>query len=204
MRSRLVNGGQSCIAAKRFIVVEEVATAFRDAFRAGLEAVSYGDPRDPAHAMGPMARRDLRDQLHGQVVRSIEAGARCLVGGRIPDRPGWFYPPTLLVDGGPGVAAWDEECFGPVAALRVVSDEAAAVAAANESIYGLAATVFTRDLDRAEQVAAQIDAGCVFVNGMVRSDPRLPFGGIKESGWGKELGPAGMRELTNPRTVWIR
>ena len=204
VKSRLINGGQSCIAAKRFIVVRRVADRVVERMRARMAEAVMGDPRDPATTVGPMARGDLRDALHDQVLRSVGHGARCVLGGRVPDRPGWFYPPTLLLDVAPGMPAWDEELFGPVLPVRVVEDEEEALIAANDSAYSLGASVWTEDADRGRRFAAEVNAGCVFVNGLVKSDARLPFGGSRDSGWGKELGPHGMRELTLARTVWVR
>lgn len=203
-RARLQNNGQSCIASKRFIVVESVAAAFAERMAARIGAARVGDPADPATDVGPLAREDLRDELARQVRESVAKGARVAVGGEIPARDGWWYPPTLLTGCGPGMPVWDEETFGPAAAIRTVPDADAAIAAANASIYGLGATVFTRDADRGAAVAARLEAGAVFVNDMVRSDPRFPFGGVKESGWGRELGREGMRAFTVTKTVWIR
>ena len=201
--SRLLNAGQSCIAAKRCIVEESVATAFTAALRRRLEAAVVGDPTQVGTTVGPMARDDLRQQLHEQIVRSVDAGATLALGGTLPDGPGWFYPVTLLTDVGPGQPAWEEELFGPAAALHVVPDEASAIAAANDTPFGLAASVWTERADPAPLVA-RIDAGAVFVNGMSKSDPRIPFGGIKRSGWGRELGRDGILEFVNRKTVWVR
>lgn len=201
--ARLQNNGQSCIAAKRFIVVESVAPAFVEAFRAELAAAVVGDPRDPGTAVGPLARSDLRDALADQVERSIASGARCVLGGTAPARPGWWYPPTLLLGGRRGVAAWDEETFGPVAVVAVARDEEHAVELANETPYALGAAVWTADLARARRVAAQLPGGAVFANAMVKSDPRVPFGGVGVSGWGRELGREGMRQFTSVRTLWL-
>ncbi|MCA9493320.1 MAG: NAD-dependent succinate-semialdehyde dehydrogenase [Myxococcales bacterium] len=204
VQSRLLNGGQSCIAAKRFIVVRSVAEPMIERLRARLSAAVVGDPRDAGTTVGPMARQDLRDALHDQVLRSVGLGARCVLGGRVPDRAGWYYPPTLLLDVAPGMPAWDEELFGPVLPVRVVEDEDEALLAANDSAYALGASIWTEDAERARRWAGRVTAGCVFVNGLVKSDARLPFGGARDSGWGKELGPHGMRELTLARTVWVR
>jgi succinate-semialdehyde dehydrogenase/glutarate-semialdehyde dehydrogenase len=152
-----------------------------------------------------MARLDLRDTLHDQVRRSVEDGARLMLGGEVPDRPGAWYPPTVLTDVGPGMAAYNEELFGPVAAILPVKDTAEAVTVANDTRFGLGASVYTRDTRLGELIAAELlDAGNCFVNGVVKSDPRLPFGGVKESGYGRELSPLGIREFTNVKTVWVR
>lgn len=202
--SRLMNSGQSCIAAKRFIVVESVAQAFIEKFIENLKTVKVGDPMQEDTQVGPMARRDLRDELHGQVQRSIKAGARCLLGGEIPEGEGAYYPPTVLVDVKPGTPAYDEETFGPVASIIVVKDEAEAIRVANDTPFGLGAAVFTQSLARGERIAAEkLDAGCCFVNAFVKSDPRLPFGGIKESGYGRELSHYGIKEFVNIKTVYV-
>jgi succinate-semialdehyde dehydrogenase/glutarate-semialdehyde dehydrogenase len=201
-RSRLINAGQSCIAAKRFIAVEPVLRRFEEAFTAAMAAVAPGDPLREETVMGPLARRDLRDALHRQVEGSLAQGARLLTGGRVPAGPGAYYPPTVLADVKPGMPAWDDETFGPVAAVIGVADEAAAVRAANASRFGLGAAVFTRDRARGERLAREeFEAGNCFVNALVRSDPRLPFGGIKESGYGRELSGFGIREFVNVKAV---
>ncbi len=201
--ARLVNSGQSCIAAKRFIAVEAVADAFLERFVAEMRARRMGDPLDRATQVGPQARHDLRDQLHRQVEASVARGARVLLGGRVPDGPGAFYPPTVLAAVHPGMPAFDEETFGPVAGVVRARDEREAIALANESVYGLGASLWTSDRGRAERLAPEIEAGVVVVNGQVRSDPRLPFGGVKRSGWGRELSELGMREFVNTKSVWI-
>ena len=203
--SRLVNGGQSCIAAKRFIVTPGIRQAFEERFLAAMKAKRMGDPLDDGTDVGPMARHDLRDELHDQVRRSFDAGARCLLGGEVPDSPGAFYPPTVLTDVGPGMPAYDEELFGPVAAIIPVAGEDEAIRVANDSPFGLGAAVFTRDVERGEEIARdRLEAGCCFVNDFVRSDPRLPFGGIKDSGYGRELSHHGIREFVNVKTVYVR
>ena len=203
-KGRLVNGGQSCIAAKRFLVVESVRQAFEARFVARMQATRPGDPLEEETAMGPMARHDLRDALHRQVEESIARGARCLLGGEIPPAQGAFYPPTVLTDVRKGMPAFDEELFGPVAAIVPVADEAEAIAAANDSVFGLGAAVMTGDRARGERIAAElIESGSVFVNDSVRSDPRLPFGGVKESGYGRELSSYGIREFVNIKTVVV-
>ncbi len=199
--ARLVNNGQSCVAAKRFIVVELVRTAFEKKFTACMAARRMGDPSDPATGVGPLAREDLRTDLHAQVKKSVRRGARLLLGGKLPPGPGFFYPPTVLTDVAKGMPAYDEELFGPVAAIITVRDEAAALAAANDSLYGLGAAIFTKSQKRATALARQLEAGLVFVNDFVRSDPALPFGGVKQSGYGRELGPHGIREFVNVKTV---
>jgi succinate-semialdehyde dehydrogenase / glutarate-semialdehyde dehydrogenase len=202
-KARLLNSGQSCIAAKRFIVVEAVADRFVQAFGHHLRAARVGDPRDPETEVGPQARRDLRGALHRQVRDSVDAGAVCQFGGEIPDGDGFFYPVTLLTGAAPGMPCWDEEIFGPVAAVRTVSDADAALEAANDTRYGLGASVWTSDRRTAERFIAGIRAGSVFVNGLVKSDPRLPFGGIRESGYGRELGRDGVMSFVNRKTVWL-
>jgi succinate-semialdehyde dehydrogenase/glutarate-semialdehyde dehydrogenase len=202
--ARLINGGQTCIAAKRFVVLDAVAEAFTERLVSRMAARRMGDPLDEATDLGPQARVDLRDELQRQVDGSVAAGARCLLGGETPSGPGAFYPPTVLTDVAPGMPAWDEELFGPVAAITTVPDEDAAVAAANDTVFGLGAAVFTRDPARGETLARdRLDAGSCFVNSFVRSDPRLPFGGVKESGYGRELGLQGLREFLNAKTVWV-
>lgn len=202
--SRLINSGQSCIAAKRFIVVDSVREAFTRAFVEQMQHQKLGDPLDDGTEVGPLARRDLRDGLHDQVERSVAAGARVLLGGVVPEGPGAFYPPTVLTDVRPGMAAFDEELFGPVAAIVSARDEDEAVALANRSVFGLGGAVFTADAARGERVAARLEAGCVCVNDLVKSDPRLPFGGIKASGYGRELGELGIREFVNVKSVIVR
>jgi succinate-semialdehyde dehydrogenase / glutarate-semialdehyde dehydrogenase len=202
--SRLTNSGQSCIAAKRFVVVEPVVADFTARFVARMRAARMGDPLDEATEVGPQARVDLRDDLHRQVEASVARGARCLLGGEVPDGPGAFYPPSVLVDVRPGMPAYDEELFGPVAAILTARDEDDAVRIANDSVFGLGAAVFTRDLARGEAVARRLEAGACFVNAFVKSDPRLPFGGIKESGYGRELGVYGIKEFVNLKTVYVK
>jgi succinate-semialdehyde dehydrogenase/glutarate-semialdehyde dehydrogenase len=202
--SRLINSGQSCIAAKRFVVVEARREEFEERFVEMMGDMKMGDPHDGDTDVGPQAREDLRDQLHEQVERSIDLGARCPLGGEIPSGPGAFYPPTVLCDVGPGMPAYDEELFGPVAAIIGAADEAAAIEIANDSVFGLGAAVFTADAARGRRIAAEeLQAGCCFVNDFVRSDPRLPFGGIKESGYGRELSRLGIHEFVNAKTVWV-
>jgi succinate-semialdehyde dehydrogenase/glutarate-semialdehyde dehydrogenase len=203
-KGRLVNSGQSCIAAKRFIVVEKVRRQFEELFVSQMSAAKMGDPLSDDTEMGPLARHDLRDTVHRQVEGSIAKGARCLLGGTIPNNHGAYYPPTVLTDVSKGMPAFDEEVFGPVAAVVPVKDEEQAIETANDSAFGLGGGVFTRDLARGEHIAAElIDSGMVFVNEHVSSDPRLPFGGTKESGYGRELSHYGIREFVNIKTVYI-
>lgn len=201
--ARLQNSGQSCIAAKRFIVVERVAEGFLEPFAAEMRARRVGDPLEVATQIGPQARLDLRANLHRQVQESLARGARALLGGELPAGRGAFYPPTLLVAVAPGMPAFDEETFGPVAAVIRAKDEADAVRIANASGYGLGASVWTADPPRGERLARDLEVGSVFVNGLVKSDPRLPFGGVKRSGYGRELSAYGLREFVNIQTVWV-
>jgi succinate-semialdehyde dehydrogenase/glutarate-semialdehyde dehydrogenase len=203
-RARLLNSGQSCVCAKRFIVVESVRREFEAKFVERLAARRIGDPLDPATEVGPLARADLREELHAQVKKSVRRGARLLLGGKAMAGHGFFYPPTVLTNVRRGMPVYDEETFGPVAAIIPVRNEAAAIAAANDTIYGLGAAIFTRDDRRARRIATQIEAGQVFINDYVRSDVALPFGGIKQSGYGRELGAWGLRSFVNTKTVWTR
>lgn len=202
--SRFLNTGQSCIAAKRFIVVPEIADAFAARFRAAAEALPVGDPLDETSRMGPMARHDLREELHVQVTDSIAQGAVALTGCAPLPGPGAFYPPSILDRVAPGIRAYREELFGPVASIIRARDEADAVRIANDTDFGLGGSVWTRDVVRGERIARQLQCGSAFVNGLVKSDPRLPFGGVKHSGYGRELSHHGMHEFLNAQTVWIR
>jgi succinate-semialdehyde dehydrogenase/glutarate-semialdehyde dehydrogenase len=202
--SRLINTGQSCIAAKRFIVVRNVRERFQELVYNIMKAKKMGDPLSSDIDIGPMAREDLRDQLHHQVKQSVKQGAKCLLGGEIPAGPGAFYPPTILTGVKTGMPAFDQELFGPVAVIIEAADEKEAISLANNSTFGLGAAVFTQDLERGERIARrELDAGSCFVNQFVRSDPRLPFGGIKESGYGRELSHFGIKEFVNIKTVYV-
>ncbi len=203
VQARMQNNGQSCIAAKRFIVEAPVAEAYIDRFVARAEAQAVGDPMDEATDLGPIAREDLREEIHDQVRRARDGGATLRTGGRKLDGPGFFYAPTVLADVAPGTVAFEEEIFGPVASVIVADDAAHAVELANASPFGLGGAVFTEDRAKGEQVALQLEVGCAFVNGMVKSDPRLPFGGVEASGYGRELSHHGLREFVNVKTVWI-
>lgn len=203
--SRLINAGQSCIAAKRFVVVESQRKLFEELFVEQMRSQKMGDPMDENTTVGPQARHDLRDELHQQVQESIEKGAKCLLGGEVPDNKGAYYPPTVLTEVKKGIPAYEEELFGPVAAIIPVKDEEEAIRVANDSVFGLGAAVFTEDVERGERIAAtELEAGCCFVNASVRSDPRLPFGGIKESGYGRELSNYGIKEFVNIKTVFVK
>jgi succinate-semialdehyde dehydrogenase/glutarate-semialdehyde dehydrogenase len=203
--SRLINGGQSCIAAKRFIVVKEIYDDFRDLFVEKMKQKKMGDPFDESNDLGPQARDNLRDELHDQVKRSIRKGAKLLLGGEIPDMKGAYYPPTVLENVKEGMPAYDEELFGPVASLIKAEDEAEAIKIANDSVFGLGAAVFTSDVERGERIAREeLNAGNCFVNSFVKSDPRLPFGGVKESGYGRELSYFGIHEFVNIKTVYVK
>jgi len=200
--ARCLNNGQSCIAAKRFLIERGVFERFREEFVERMRSRVLGNPADRAVELGPLAREDLREKLADQVAASVAAGARALCGATVPERDGFFYPATVLDDIPPGAPAARQELFGPVAALWEFASEEEAVALANDSDYGLGASLWTGDADRAARIGPRLEAGSVFVNGIVKSDPRLPFGGIKDSGFGRELGREGMLEFTNRKTVW--
>jgi succinate-semialdehyde dehydrogenase/glutarate-semialdehyde dehydrogenase len=203
--SRLINAGQSCIAAKRFIVVESVLEEFQSLLIKNMKNIVMGDPFNENTDIGPNARIDLRDELHQQVIKSLKLGAKLLLGRQYPDSKGAFYPPTILTDVKPGMPAFDEELFGPVAAIVPAKDENDAIALANNSVFGLGAAIFTKDIARGEKIAAEkLEAGSCFVNDFVKSDPRLPFGGIKQSGYGRELSDFGIREFVNIKTVYVK
>ena len=202
--SRLINSGQSCVNAKRFIVVRPLLAAFTERFVALMKTKKMGDPLAEGTDVGPQARADLREELHHQVRESVAKGATLLLGGEIPPGKGSYYPPTVLADVKPGMPAYEEELFGPVASIIEAKDERDAVRIANDTIFGLGAAVFTTDLARGERLARDLDAGCTLVNALVASDPRLPFGGIKESGYGRELGSYGIKEFVNLKMVYIK
>ena len=205
VKGRLVNSGQSCVAAKRFVVVKSVRKEFEQRMVEQLKAAKFGDPFNTGNAIGPLARIDLRNQLHVQVLNSTEKGAKLLCGGFIPEGDGAFYPPTVLTNVKKGMPAYDEELFGPVAAIIEARDEKDAIRIANDNIYGLGAGIFSKNRKRAEEIAAkELEAGNCFVNAFVHSDPRLPFGGVKQSGYGRELGVFGIREFVNIKTVFIQ
>jgi len=203
--SRLTNSGQSCIAAKRFVILESQREQVEELVVRQMHAAKMGDPMEEDTIVGPLARHDLRDYLHQQVLKSIEKGAKCLLGGEIPEGRGAFYPPTVLANVKKGMPAYDEELFGPVAAIISVKDEEEAVRVANDTAFGLAAAIFTRDVAKGERIAtSKFEAGCCFVNALVKSDPRLPFGGVKESGYGRELSHYGVKEFVNIKTIYIK
>jgi succinate-semialdehyde dehydrogenase / glutarate-semialdehyde dehydrogenase len=201
--ARTVNSGQSCIAAKRFIVHEDVYDQFEDGFVTRMSALRMGDPLDPGTQIGPLATMKIRDEVHAQVEETLATGAKLLLGGRVPEGPGSFYPPTVLSDVAEGSPAASDEIFGPVAALFRVTSVEDAIAVANSTRFGLGSAVWTRDREERDRFIEGIEAGQVFINGMVASDPRLPFGGVKESGYGRELGEFGIREFVNVKTVWV-
>ncbi|MFQ6121553.1 MAG: NAD-dependent succinate-semialdehyde dehydrogenase [Dehalococcoidales bacterium] len=203
--SRLTNSGQSCVAAKRFVVVGSRKEEFEELFVRQMQAAKMGDPVEEDTVVGPLARHDLRDYLHQQVLKSIEKGARCLLGGNVPAGRGAFYPPTVLTNVKRGMPAYEEELFGPVAAIISAKDEAEAIQLANDTEFGLAGAIFTKDVAKGERIAVdELEVGCCFINALVKSDPRLPFGGVKESGYGRELSHYGIKEFVNIKTISIK
>lgn len=201
--SRFICAGQSCVAAKRLLVERPIYQQFVERFKAGIASLKLGDPCLPDTDIGPLARDDIRARLHDQVSRSIASGANCLLGGELPAGPGCFYPVTLLTEVPLEAAAFSEETFGPVAAIRPVKDIDEALTIANQTPYGLAASIWTQN-ERGERLARELEAGQIAINGIVKTDPRLPSGGIKQSGYGKELGPHGIREFVNAQQVWMK
>lgn len=204
VQSRYENAGQVCLAAKRIILEQPIAEAFTQKFVAAAGALKLGDPMDEATFVGPVARGDLRDGIHDQVERSIAKGAKLLLGGHKVDGPGYFYEPTVLADVRPGMAAFDEEIFGPVGALIVAKDVEDAILLANHSEYGLSGNIWTRDVSKARAMARRLETGGAFINGYTASNPRVPVGGVKKSGYGRELSHFGLREFTNAQTVWVK
>jgi succinate-semialdehyde dehydrogenase/glutarate-semialdehyde dehydrogenase len=201
--ARMINQGQSCIAAKRFIAVKAAMHEFETAMKAAFAALRTGDPMEPGTQVGPLARPDLVDEIDHQVRVSVAAGARLVIGGNRPERTGCYYEPTILADVTSGMPVYAQETFGPVVTLITAEDEDDAIRIANDSEFGLGGCVWTRDLARGEHVARKVETGAMFVNGMTKSDPRLPFGGVKKSGYGRELGINGIREFVNIKTIWI-
>lgn len=202
--ARLINNGQSCIAAKRFIIEEEIADKFVAKFVDKMNSVIVGDPMKPETELGPIARLDLLDELSAQVEKSVSEGAIIACGGRKIDGDGYYYQPTVLTNVHKGITAYEEEIFGPVAIIIKASDENSAIEIANDSPFGLGASLWTNNISKAKRLATKIESGSVFINGLVKSDPRLPFGGIKFSGYGRELSHYGIKEFVNIKTVWIK
>lgn len=203
VQSRYLNAGQTCIAAKRFIITPKQHRIFTEALLERVQQLKLGPATDPTSTLAPMARKDLRNHLHSQVTRAKEHSSTILCGGMIPDRPGWYYPATILTNVTPESPLWSEEVFGPVALLCYAQSESEAIYWANHSLFGLGASLWTQDVAKAQQLAQHIEAGCVFINSLVRSDPALPFGGTKNSGYGYELGTLGLWELTHLKTISI-
>jgi succinate-semialdehyde dehydrogenase len=204
IHARFQNAGQVCLAAKRFIIERPVAEEFTRKFVEAAKQLKVGDPLDPSTIVAPMARADLRDELHDQVERTVKAGATLLLGGHKIESAGNFYAPTVLADVVPGMAAFDEETFGPVAAITVAENAEHAIELANTSDYGLGGALWTGDTERAKQLARRLETGGVFINGFSLTDPRIPTGGVKKSGYGRELSHFGLREFTNAQAVWVK
>jgi succinate-semialdehyde dehydrogenase/glutarate-semialdehyde dehydrogenase len=203
VKARFQNNGQSCIAAKRFIVEDGLYDRFVQSFAEAASRQRIGDPMDPQTQLGPCARNDLRDALARQITGTVSGGGRIVTGGKPVDRSGFFFEPTIVADVNAGMPMFDQETFGPAAAVTRARDAAHAIELANDSTFGLGANIWTRDVDRATHMAAEIESGLVFINGMVASDPRLPFGGVKRSGYGRELSEFGIHEFVNIQTVWV-
>ena len=203
VRARFANCGQVCLAAKRFIVETAIAGDFAAAFATAAAALRRGDPLQAGTQLGPMARADLRDAIEQQISASLAGGARLLTGGQRAQQPGWYYEPTVLADVTAAMPVFAQETFGPVAAVLTADSAQSAVALANDSPYGLSAMIWTRDIERARSMAGQLAVGSVFINSVTASDPRLPVGGVKLSGYGRELGRSGMLELCNLKTIWV-
>jgi succinate-semialdehyde dehydrogenase / glutarate-semialdehyde dehydrogenase len=203
VKARTINTGQSCIAAKRFIIADEIHDRFIEQFVERMRALKIGDPMDPQTQLGPLATEQILQSVHDQVQKTIAAGAKLLTGGNRIHGPGFFYEPTVLVDVPKDSPAYREEVFGPVASVFRVSDIHAAIELANDTTFGLGSSAWTKESEEKKLFASELDAGMVFINAMVASDPRLPFGGVKRSGFGRELGAAGIREFTNTKTIWI-
>lgn len=203
VKSRTLNAGQSCIAAKRFLVIDSVYDEFVERMTSGMQDLKVGDPLDENNDMGPLARNDLVDDLDEQVQKSISLGARLTTGGKRLERNGCFYEPTVLADVTPQMTCFNEETFGPVASVTRIKDESEAIELANSSNFGLGGSVWTQDIARAEQIAAQLDTGGVFINEFTKSDSKVPFGGVKDSGYGRELSSYGIHEFVNAKTVWV-
>jgi succinate-semialdehyde dehydrogenase len=204
VEARFQNSGQVCLAAKRFIIEQPIAEEFTRKFVAAVKQLKVGNPLDSGNNLGPMARGDLRDELHGQVQRTLAAGAKLLLGGNKIDGPGSFYEPTVLADVAPGMAAFDEETFGPVAAITVADSAEHAIVLANTSDYGLGGSLWTQDIERAQRIARRLETGGVFINGFPATNARIPVGGVKKSGYGRELSHFGLREFTNAQAVWAK
>ncbi len=203
VKARTINNGQSCIAAKRFIIVEDVYEKFKEAFVEEMKKLKVGDPMDTSTDVGPIARKDLLEEIEGQVTKSVSEGAKILLGGKRMNTRGYYYPPTILDNVTPEMKCFKEEIFAPVAPLIKAKNHKEAVLLANDSRFGLGASIWTRDLQKAEIMASEMETGTVFINGMVKSDPRLPFGGVKASGFGRELSYFGIREFVNIKSVVI-
>ena len=203
VKARIINTGQSCIAAKRFIIADQIYDQFLSQFVARMRSLKLGDPMDETTEIGPLATEQILDGVHDQVQKTIAAGAKLLTGGNRIHGTGFFYEPTVLIDVPKGSPAYREEVFGPVAAIFRVRDAHSAIELANDTAFGLGSSAWTNDREERELFVSELDAGMVFINAMVASDPRLPFGGVKHSGFGRELGAAGIREFTNPKTIWI-